>query len=149
MPSTWPYPTAVQDRLDLDLDELKSLLEITGSTQDAILQLRLDSAKEAADNFLNNHFRNAAGEDIPIPSNVKIGVVEYIRENMGLATTAATAVSAGGIKRERRDRIEVEYHAPGASSSSGSSASTPDKLSPAVRGYWLQYRREPGLAARA
>lgn len=149
MPSTWPYPTAVQDRLNLSLAELKSLLGITVDTQDALLQLRLDAAKEAADNFLNNHFRNADGEDLQIPTNVKLGVLEYIRENMAVSASVASSVSSGGVKREKRDRIEVEYFAPGESSSSSSrsAVSSPGNLSPAVRGYWLQYRREPGLAA--
>lgn len=55
--------TAVQDRLELDLIELKELLGITTTDADLYLELTLRAAKSAADQYLANPFL-AENEDL-------------------------------------------------------------------------------------
>ena len=69
--------TAVQDHLSLDLAEVKSWLGEVESDYDTHLQLYLDVAKEAADAYLQRPFTEAGGDD-PIPTRVKLDVLEYV-----------------------------------------------------------------------
>lgn len=70
--------TAVQDRLDLDLAGVKSLLGVVESDWDALITLYLDAAKERADTYMNNPFTSSDGTELVIPSRVKLGVYEDV-----------------------------------------------------------------------
>ena len=71
--------TAIAERLDLDLDELKLYLRIDHIDDDAHIADILAAAKTQADLFCQNPFTHIAdltGEEIadPIPADVKIAV---------------------------------------------------------------------------
>lgn len=142
------YPiTAVQDRLVLDLVELKALLGITEATLDTLLTLALDVAKEDADDWMQNPFLQRVNLDwqdyrrndrvgqrrfddltvnytyrndpeglqpdryvgtgpahqLPIPSKVKLGVVEYVRAYLAFQTRHA------GVMEESTREVRRKY----------------------------------------
>lgn len=69
--------TAVQDRLALSVAEVKSYLKIEEDGEDADVAILLQSAKEKADDFLNNPFLNADGTEKDIPDTVKLWCMKY------------------------------------------------------------------------
>lgn len=109
-----PYPiTAVQDRLGLDLDGLKALLGITGDAENAVLQLWLDAALSAADEYLGNPFWQMERDEVtgrlvyvepvvelPIPASVKLGVVELVKGQRELP---------GGVLEQKTAKLTVKY----------------------------------------
>lgn len=128
--------TAVQTRLVLDLTETKSLIGISVSTYDDILQIMLDSAKEAADNYMNNPFLNDDGTDGEIPSKVKLGVVRWVAMEFreGFPSAPVTSGVAGPLKRWKTAKEEEEY---------ASGASIEFQYSLVMDRYWSEFRLLP------
>lgn len=138
MASIPTYPiTAVTDRLSLDLAELKTLLGVSGSADDALLTLLLASAKEAADDFLQNPFYETDPEndynykdpavELAIPSRVKLGVVEWVR-----VTYQVKCAPIAGVQSRTRGQRAV------------SRRPLNDALSEIEEAYWRPYRLQPG-----
>ena len=70
--------TAVQDRLTLDLAEVKAYLRVEHDEEDALLEELVKGAKASADAFLNNPFQDASGAPEPIPDDVKLWVLRRV-----------------------------------------------------------------------
>ncbi|MEO1268450.1 MAG: phage head-tail connector protein, partial [Myxococcota bacterium] len=105
--------TAVQTRLALDLSQLKELLGIAGTAEDTKLQLWLDSAKEEADSYLQNPFWQQEVDaysglliysepvvELPIPSTIKLGVVEFVKGMRSMAPVGVSEEEVGDLKRK-------------------------------------------------
>ena len=73
---------AVEDRLSLDRDtEVKPFLGIdpADTSIDWFLDILIAAALHAADDYLNNPFEDEDGTELPIPDDVKLGVMFYIQ----------------------------------------------------------------------
>lgn len=70
--------TAVYDRLDLDLTEVKTFLGIDSSNFDVVLTTLLETSKRRADLYLNNPFEDADGDEEDIPDDVKAWCLQWI-----------------------------------------------------------------------
>lgn len=103
--------TAVQDRLDLTLAELKTRLAITTDDLDGVIADVLDAAKVAADQYMNNPFQDSAGDDVPIPSSVRLGVVQWCRKRLGEQTGAErlslTAAQTGDLSEQHAVTLKL------------------------------------------
>lgn len=133
--ATPTYPiTAVQDRLDLDLDGLKELLGISGTAEDVKLQLWLDTGKEEADAYCNNPFweydENFDYVDPPvelaIPNAIKTGIVEYVKAMREMAPV--------GVSEEEVGKLRVKYTR---------YATESDLLKDVARTWWRRHRLMP------
>jgi hypothetical protein len=122
--------TAVQDRAfpsssDDGLTKLKDYLRIPASdtSDDTVLELALESAKEQADQYLQNPFEDADGNAEDIPSQVEMGVLVH----------AATIAF--------REQPEIQ-------SKSGEYSESfrlpTDALHETQQKYWGSYRQHPG-----
>jgi len=171
--------TAVQDRLELDLTELKTLLGISASDDscDQYLALTLRAAKSAADTYLNNPFQQVDTDltaddyvnwpgnftggsiqgaepaidpdqdtgsgrlshsipdlytdpavDLPIPDDVKIGVVEWCR--------VFVSGKPADVLRERIGDWQVDYAV---------FVSKPDRTVFVSETFWKMHRLIPGM----
>lgn len=134
----------VKDRLDLTLDQLKSLLGISGSSLDSILTIQLSAAKQMADNYMNNPFlavksdylseiKSGHGlysrrpclnvrkkfddiydteEELPIPDQVKMGVIEHVRAYLHITQTpySVRTEKEGDLTRNYRDLGTAEKY---------------------------------------
>lgn len=72
--------TAVQDRLVLDLTETKLYLRVDDNEEDDLILGLIDSAKAAADAFLNNPFTDveSSGGGGGIPDDIKSWVLRRV-----------------------------------------------------------------------
>lgn len=116
---------------------LKAYLGVSGSAEDASLQLWLASATDAADRFLNNDFVDDAGSDIPIPDAVRLGVFEWIRlarQTMGASGLPIGAVAVASVKTGDLSESYTTVQPGG-----GSGVST-DRLLDAVKEHWRNWR---------
>lgn len=77
---------AVVDRCSLaagsiiELEVVKQHLRIVHTAEDAVLQLMIVAAKEAADQYLNNPFVDSLGVPVAIPSAVKMWLLSVIAD---------------------------------------------------------------------
>lgn len=118
---------AVVDRSSLELGDLKSYAYIPDdvTADDTILTLALEAAKEAADDYCNNPFKDADGNTEAIPSIVEMGVLAF-------ASFEADRLSPG-IASKRTDLLAESYH-------------SVDEATDALRSkYWGAHRLSPGL----
>jgi hypothetical protein len=58
---------------------LKAYLGLTGSAEDAQLQLWLTSAAEDCDNYTGNDFTDADGSPITHPKSIELGIYEWVK----------------------------------------------------------------------
>lgn len=122
---------AVQDRLDVTLDELKNYLGIPvdEDDDDLILGLMLDAAKEAADAFLNNPFEELDGDgevvERPIPSMVKAGVIQWAAFNAVHRDPTITSRRASALAESYASKAEGDMNV--------------------RRTFWAPFRLMPGL----
>lgn len=94
--------TAVQDRLDLTVEEARLYARIDNDIEDALVEDLLNAGKAAADEFLGNKFTQG-GVAIPIPGPVKTWVLQYIvwayeRRSLGLYAQATSGVGSNSYE---------------------------------------------------
>lgn len=63
-----------------ELEVIKQHLRIVHTAEDAVLQLMVVAAKEAADQYLNNPFVDSLGAPVAIPSAVKMWLLSIIAD---------------------------------------------------------------------
>jgi hypothetical protein len=90
---------AVADRLDVPIETLRQYLKVDDDSDDLVISDLFESAKHEADQFLNNPFLGADGEDQSIPPPVRTWVLkrlarDYARREDGLASDSATGVGS-------------------------------------------------------
>lgn len=73
-----PRITAVQDRLQLNMAEVKAYLRVEHDEEDALLEELVKAVKTSADSYLNNPFTGASGAEEPIPDDVKVWVLRRV-----------------------------------------------------------------------
>lgn len=124
--------TAVQDRAfpsstDGGLTELKKYLRLdpNDSSDDFVLDLALDAAKEEADNYTNNPFTDSDGNPTEIPSKVELGVLVWASVVAHREAPELASESARDISESFRNPSEAE--------------------SEIQKKYWSTYRKSPGL----
>lgn len=85
--------TAIMERSVVDLTAVKAHLRLPESdtSEDLILQLFLDGAKQAADGFCSNPFEDEDEEELPIPAFVEVWI---LRKVASLYTYRESVVSA-------------------------------------------------------
>lgn len=69
--------TAVQDRLDLSVEEMRLYARIDNEVEDVLLEGLIGAGKAAADEYLGNPF-TSGGAELPIPGPVKLWVMQYV-----------------------------------------------------------------------
>lgn len=124
-------PTAIQDRLVLSIDQVKDALDITGDSDDFLLNTSLAAAKIDADAYCNNPFEDDDGIELSIPETITIGVIFWIKTVLGIkdqSSIGVTAEKAGDVSRSFGVGL------------SGLIASNPQ-----VRSYFEFHRLSPGL----
>ncbi len=115
---------------------LKAYVDVSGSSEDANLQLWLAAAVDAADRFMNNPF-DATDDLSPstLPDVVILGVYEYVR----LARSVLGSTGKGlGVKSAKTGDLSEAYVA-GGSSRAINVAAVADSLSRAVQGFWRSW----------
>lgn len=152
--------TAVQDRSTMDLSTVKALLGVTDSSQDALINLHLATAKEAADNYLNNPFHKWDMEaeeyvspvvELAIPATVESGLVEYVRLCLLQKAMAdagqqvASRIASGEGASESVGGWSVSYNAPSLRNVSGDVPNAAAALRKVQEAYWDQYRLAVGF----
>ena len=102
--------TAIQDRLVLDPEGVKSNLDVVKEwlgiergdrSRNTTLNIMINSAKERADSYCNREFVDAAGENVAIPSGVATYVLNYVAwqaSKKGLLTKESTIQYLGSIE---------------------------------------------------
>lgn len=70
--------TAVQDRLSVTTEEAKFYLRVDASDEDTLISELVNSAKAAADAFLNNTFTTSTGVEEDIPDDIKTWVLRRV-----------------------------------------------------------------------
>lgn len=84
--------------------EMMGYLEFSESPDDWLgWQMLFDAALNDADEYLNNDFVDADGEDLEFPTLVKIGVYEWVK-------TSTQMPSVSGLEREKVGDLEAEYN---------------------------------------
>lgn len=119
---TVPKVRAVQERLDLTVQEVRDWIADDGDAPETLLQALIDAAKEDADAYLNNPFLDEEGEPEPIPAAVKVGVLKLIDHRYQRRTAGATHQTVTGL----------------------GTVIWSDALKD-VQNDWAPYRRNPGL----
>lgn len=113
--------------------ELKGYLRVTDASEDVTLQLWWESALELADTYLGDPFTRD-GQDLPIPSSIKLGLFELIRVMRGELGAdgrpfGVTAVRTGDLS---------ESYAAGAVGG----VTTAERLLEHAAGYWFPWRED-------
>lgn len=72
---------AIRDRLDLGLEEVKKYLRVDDDHDDVLIEALIESTKEFADEFCNNPFTKADGDEQPIPAAIKVWCLKRIARN--------------------------------------------------------------------
>lgn len=88
---------AVSERLDLPLWKVRAYLGINGKHEDPVLQIMLDAAKAAADDYMRCDFKDEAGNELPIPAPVALGVLKHIAHSYEHRTDGVVAQSVTGL----------------------------------------------------
>lgn len=99
---------AVVDRLSITLPEAKVLLEMdpTDSSRDTLLELLIDAGKELADAYLNNLFLDEDEVELPIPAPIKLGLIDFLRNELDRPPEGAVYVKTGDVAVRYRDGNE-------------------------------------------
>ncbi|MDD3092381.1 MAG: head-tail connector protein [Methanoregulaceae archaeon] len=110
--------TAVYDRLTITLTEMKNYLRVSHEEDDELITDLVNSAKEDADNYLNNPFEDADGEELDIPSTVKRWVMGrvarmYERRIEGLSSEGISGLNTIAWGKEEYSGIQQYRINPG------------------------------------
>lgn len=107
--------TAIRDHLDIDVDDVKAWLGVSGETFDSLLGLVLSATLALADEYCMNTFLDEDGE-VDIPDGVKLGVLQCIVAawQQCPAALAAGAAAPGVVSSRSVDGISVAYADPAA-----------------------------------
>lgn len=185
--------TAVQDRLDLDVEAYKARRGITGTDKDDEISDALEAAKRAADEYMGNPFtarraysdgaaagalsfndlanwdgnrldggdcgsrtgygmaalREEGAAELPIPAQVKLGVMAYVDAVLDAFSTADGAPGSGA-----HNPAPVTSEKVGELAKTWASSSEKDlvaggaylgRLGFIAETYWLAFRLEPGF----
>lgn len=89
--------TAVYDRLDLTLDEVKEWLKVETSDDDQLIEDLLDSVKREADSFLQNPFEDEDGNPEDIPEDIKLGVLMKIARYYEKRVDGLASLNVSGL----------------------------------------------------
>lgn len=94
--------TAVQDRLDLTVEEARLYARIDNDVEDTLVEELLNAGKAAADEFLGNPFTER-GVELPIPGPIKTWVLQYIvwayeRRSLNLSNQATSGVGSNSYE---------------------------------------------------
>jgi uncharacterized phage protein (predicted DNA packaging) len=102
---------AVVDRLSLDPEDVKTYLRVDHDADDDIIEMLVDSAKEHADEFLNNEFthEDEDGEEVEddIPAPIKMWVLKRVARNYERRSEGLS--SAGGRGSDSANWGDEEY----------------------------------------
>jgi uncharacterized phage protein (predicted DNA packaging) len=80
-----------------ELDMVKQHLRITHNAEDVLITMMITSAKESADEYLNNPFVDSLGVDKPIPSAIKTWLLERIGRMYEKRIEGISSISTGGL----------------------------------------------------
>ena len=122
---------AIVDRLVLTAAEAENWLGLSVGTGGTKLDLILAAAKEIADEFCNNPFVDADDVELAIPSAVKVGVLQLIKD-----TWDNNNIGNVDVKRRKAEGLEVEFM---------QKTSTINYMNNVVQNYLIQYRLVPGF----
>ena len=122
-------PTAIQERLDLTIDQVKEALHITGDSDDFVISTALEGARIDADAFVNNPFEDSDGNELAIPKGITLGVIFMIKAALGIKDQSVL-----GVKSEKAGDVARTY-------GDGQLIA----INPQVESYFLPHRLSPGL----
>jgi len=110
--------TAVYDRLTINLTEMKNYLRVSHEEDDELIIDLINAAKEDADNYLNNPFEDADGEELDIPSTIKRWVMgrvarQYERRIEGLSSEGISGLNTIAWGKEEYSGIQQYRINPG------------------------------------
>ena len=110
--------TAVYDRLTINLTEMKNYLRVSHEEDDELIIDLINAAKEDADNYLNNPFEDADGEELDIPSTIKRWVMgrvarQYERRIEGLSSEGISGLNTIAWGKEEYSGIALYRINPG------------------------------------
>lgn len=110
--------SAVYDRLIVTLTEMKNYLRVSHEEDDEYIADLINAAKEDADNYLNNPFEDAEGEELDIPSTVKRWVMarvarQYERRVEGLSSESISGLNSIAWGKEEYSGIQQYRINPG------------------------------------
>jgi hypothetical protein len=96
-------PTAIQDRSTITVSMAKTHMRVDGTVEDAIIRLYLSAAKARADAYCNNTFTDQLGNELDIPADVDVWVLQTVSKFYNHRTV--------GVSMEKvEDLGEVKYH---------------------------------------
>lgn len=98
---------AIQERLVLDLDTVKNFVRASDADNE-IIEFLVDAAKEEADNYCNNPFLSAYGEELPIPSAVKLWCLKWIARNYERRQSGLTSEQMSGLGSTSWGEVEFD-----------------------------------------
>lgn len=110
--------SAVYDRLIVTLTEMKNYLRVSHEEDDEYIADLINAAKEDADNYLNNPFSDAEGEELDIPLTVKRWVMarvarQYERRVEGLSSESISGLNSIAWGKEEYSGIQQYRINPG------------------------------------
>jgi len=110
--------SAVYDRLIVTLTEMKNYLRVSHEEDDEYIADLINAAKEDADNYLNNPFEDAEGEELDIPLTVKRWVMarvarQYERRVEGLSSESISGLNSIAWGKEEYSGIQQYRINPG------------------------------------
>lgn len=110
--------SAVYGRLIVTLVEMKNYLRVSHEEDDEYIADLINAAKEDADNYLNNPFEDAEGEELDIPLTVKRWVMarvarQYERRAEGLSSESISGLNSIAWGKEEYSAIQQYRINPG------------------------------------
>ena len=88
--------SAVQDRLDIPIATLRDYMR-ADPVDDGIIEIIYEGVKAKADRYMKNDFTDGEGEELPIPADIKLWVLEMVGRKYNRR--------ANGIQSEREDGL--------------------------------------------
>lgn len=87
----------------MTVSDLRAWLRLNTNQFDTQLTLALDAAKAAADMYCNNPFLDASGNEMDIPADVEMWLLQYAARKFNLPEGAVSYESQQGRGVVRRD----------------------------------------------
>lgn len=69
---------AIKNRMNITVYDAKNWLRIDHNHDDVLIDNILDGALDFVDSYLNNDFLDADGYELPIPSEIRIAVLQLV-----------------------------------------------------------------------
>ena len=90
---------AISDRLELSVDEVKSFLREYDDSKEVntLIKMLIEAAKQAADAYCNNPFLDENGEEMPIPTVIKLWCLKWIARNYERRASGLVSEQVSGI----------------------------------------------------